>query len=45
MLTDDGAIDVQGGVGVAKAMGLLALIFAVGAIGGFVGRMLWPEPR
>lgn len=28
-----------------KAIGLLALIFAAGALGGFVGRMLWPEPR
>jgi hypothetical protein len=55
MLTDEGEQGLTGGdiVGVswrrgaamAKTLGLLALVFAVGALGGFVGRMLWPEPR
>lgn len=36
---------MEGEAAMAKAIGLLALIFAAGAVGGFVGRMLWPEPR
>ena len=45
MLTDDGATAGKGVNRVAKMLGVLVLVFAVGAIGGFVGRMLWPEPR
>ena len=45
MLADDGATAGKGVIGVVKMVGLLALVFTVGAIGGFVGRMLWPEPR
>lgn len=45
MLTDAGSEWRNGVSGVVKTLGLATLVFAAGALAGFVARLLWPRPH
>lgn len=46
MLTDAGSERRNGVSGAMKTVGLAVLVFAAGALAGFVARLLWPvRPR